>query len=380
MERANWWNSITQKNTSLNKNLRIILSLVGLVAVLLAMWFFRTIIIYLLVAAVISIVGSPIVKFIRNIQVGQWNPPAWLAATLTLLIFGLCAVAFLSLFAPLVAEEAAILSKVDVDKTWGKMEGKLVEVENWVNQFNLSGTEQSNRDFLIDKVKNFVDVSQLSSVFNNIFGLLGNMFIAAFSILFMSFFFLKDGRILSKIIFTVTPDEYLEEMKNILTSSKRHLTKYFVGVIVQITIVTILVSLGLWMLGVKNAIIIGFLAGILNLIPYVGPIIGAFIGMLIAVSTNLDMNIQTALLPLISKVAGVFLAVQLIDNFLTQPIVLGNSVQAHPLEIFIVISVAATLAGIPGMIFAIPGYTMLRIVAKEFLSRFKIVQSLTKNL
>jgi predicted PurR-regulated permease PerM len=353
---------------------------VGLVAVLLAMWFFRTIIIYLLVAAIISIVGSPLVKLIRKIKIGQWHPPAWLAATLTLIVFGVLVMAFLSLFAPLVAQEAAIISKIDVDTTWSKLEGKLVEVENWVNQFNLSGTEQSNRDFLIDKVKNFVDVSQLSSVFNNIFGLLGNMFIAAFSILFMSFFFLKDGRILSKIVFTVTPDEYLEETKNILISTKHHLTKYFLGVIVQITIVTILVSLGLWILGVQNAIIIGFLAGILNLIPYVGPIIGAIIGMLIAVSTNLDMNIQTALLPLISKVAGVFLAVQLIDNFLTQPIILGNSVQAHPLEIFIVISIAATLAGIPGMIFAIPGYTMLRIVAKEFLSRFKIVQSLTKNL
>lgn len=364
----------------LSKNLRYVLSIVGIIAVLFAMWFFRTILVYLLVSAVISIVGSPLVKLIRRIKIGQWNPPSWLAATLTLMLFGSLTMAFLSLFAPLVAQEAALISKVDIDQTWTRLEGKLVEVETWINQFNLSGDEQSNRDFLIGRFKDFVDVSQLSSVFNNIFGLLGNMFVAGFSILFMSFFFLKDGRILSKIIYTVTPDEYLDEMKNILTTAKHHLTKYFLGVIVQITIVTILVSLGLYLLGVQNAIIIGFLAGILNLIPYVGPIIGAFIGILISVTTNLDLDIQSDLIPLISKVAGVFLAVQLLDNFFTQPIILGNSVQAHPLEIFIVISVAATMAGIPGMIFAIPGYTMLRIVAKEFLSRFKIVQSLTKNL
>ncbi|MFT4678807.1 MAG: putative PurR-regulated permease PerM [Flavobacteriales bacterium] len=364
----------------MGKNLRIILTILGVIALIFSMWFFRTILIYILISAVISIVGSPLVKLITRIKIGQWNVPSWLAATITLLIFGGLTMAFLSLFAPLVAQEAALISKVDIDQTWTKLEGKLVEVELWVNQFNLSGDEQSNREFLIGKFKDFVDVSQLSSVFNNVFGLLGNMFIAGFSILFMSFFFLKDGHILSKIIYTLTPDEYVDEMKNILTAAKHHLTKYFVGVLVQITLVTILVSLGLYLLGVQNAIIIGFLAGILNLIPYVGPIIGAFIGILISVTTNLDMDIQSDLLPLIGKVAGVFLAVQLIDNFFTQPIILGNSVQAHPLEIFIVISLAATMAGIPGMIFAIPGYTMLRIVAKEFLSRFKIVQSLTKNL
>jgi len=80
------------------------------------------------------------------------------------------------------------------------------------------------------------------------------------------------------------------------------------------------------------------------------------------------------------KVASVFLIIQLLDNILFQPIIFSNSVNAHPLEIFLVISIGGTLGGIPFMILAIPGYTVLRIVAKEFLSEFKIVQDLTKRL
>ena len=71
---------------------------------------------------------------------------------------------------------------------------------------------------------------------------------------------------------------------------------------------------------------------------------------------------------------------QMLDNFLLQPIIFSNSVNAHPLEIFLVILIAGTVAGISGMIFAIPFYTFIRIIAKEFLSQFEIVKSLTKNI
>jgi predicted PurR-regulated permease PerM len=79
-------------------------------------------------------------------------------------------------------------------------------------------------------------------------------------------------------------------------------------------------------------------------------------------------------------VIGVFAAANLIDNTVLQPLIYSNSVKAHPVEIFLVILIAGSLAGIPGMILAIPTYTMLRVIAKEFLSQFKVVQSLTRNI
>ncbi|MBA3971471.1 MAG: AI-2E family transporter [Bacteroidetes bacterium] len=83
---------------------------------------------------------------------------------------------------------------------------------------------------------------------------------------------------------------------------------------------------------------------------------------------------------MVYKIALTFLAIQLIDAIIFQPLVISNIVKAHPLEIFLVILIAGTLAGIGGMIVAVPVYTILRIIAKEFLNNFKIVQKLTADL
>lgn len=347
---------------------------------LLSIWYFRTIIAYVLVAAILSFAGSPLTKLIQRIRIKKWAPPSWLAAALTLLVFINLIFLFFSLFAPLIAEEAKVLAQLDLAQTTQTIEGELAKTEEWLSQFNLSGDEQSNNDFLLNKVKGLIDFSQISQAFNNIFSLLGNAFIAVFSILFIAFFFLKDQSLFQRMLYTITPDKHVDQMKHIIESSGKLLTRYVLGVIAQVCIVATLVSIGLLIMGVKNAIIIGFLAGIFNLIPYIGPIIGALVGMLIAASTNLALDFATGLMPLVGGVALVFLIVQLVDNFITQPILLGNSVKAHPLEIFLVISIAASLAGIGGMILAIPVYTILRVVAKEFLSNFKVVESLTRRI
>ena len=86
------------------------------------------------------------------------------------------------------------------------------------------------------------------------------------------------------------------------------------------------------------------------------------------------------MVPLVLKVGVVFLVVQLIDNFVFQPMIYSSSVKAHPLEIFLVILMASSIAGVPGMILAIPTYTILRVVAKEFFNQFPIVQNITKDI
>jgi len=144
--------------------------------------------------------------------------------------------------------------------------------------------------------------------------------------------------------------------------------------------VATLTTIALSLLGVKNCLLIGMFAGLMNVIPYVGPLIAAAFGILIGVTSNLELEFYTQLLPLVYKIAFTFLAIQLIDAIIFQPLVISNIVKAHPLEIFLVILIAGTLTGIGGMIIAVPVYTILRIIAKEFLNNFKIVQQLTSEL
>ncbi|NJN77214.1 MAG: AI-2E family transporter [Saprospiraceae bacterium] len=118
----------------------------------------------------------------------------------------------------------------------------------------------------------------------------------------------------------------------------------------------------------------------INVIPYLGPLIGAIFGIFIAITSNLEMEFYSQMLPMISKVAVVFAIMQLTDNFVLQPIIFSTSVKAHPLEIFLIILIGAEVYGVLGMILAIPTYTVLRVVARTFLIRFKVVQRMTQKM
>ena len=95
---------------------------------------------------------------------------------------------------------------------------------------------------------------------------------------------------------------------------------------------------------------------------------------------SLQLNFYQETLPLMGEALVIFLLVQLIDNFIFQPLIYSSSVKAHPLEVFIVILMAASLGGPVGMILAIPFYTFLRVIAKEFFNQIKVVQSITRSI
>ena len=201
-----------------------------------------------------------------------------------------------------------------------------------------------------------------------------------FAILFMAFFFMKDEYLIYNTILLLTPPKHMAAIKDIVRDTKRLLTKYFIGILLDMLFVAVLSVIGLSILGVKNCLLIGMFAGLMNVIPYVGPLIAAAFGILIGVTSNLELEFYTQLLPLVYKIAITFLVVQVIDALIFQPLVISNIVKAHPLEIFLVILIAGTLAGIGGMIIAVPVYTILLIIAKEFLFNFQIVQKLTAEL
>ncbi len=226
----------------------------------------------------------------------------------------------------------------------------------------------------------FFNPSQIPALFSSLVGFMGNFLIAFLSILFITFFFLKEEGLFINFIKALAPSEYGQKILNAADDISRLLTRYFLGVMTQVTIITIFVSTALGLLGVKNALLIGFFAALINVIPYVGPTIGASFGIFITISSNLDMPFYSEMMPLLFMVFGVFAAMQMLDNFVLQPYIFSNSVQAHPLEIFIIILIGAKLYGVLGMVLAIPVYTVIRVIARSFLSEFKIVQALTGGI
>jgi len=212
-------------------------------------------------------------------------------------------------------------------------------------------------------------------------GGLGNILVALFSITFITFFFLRDDKLFYNIVMTLTPTKFEANARRILHSSKIYLTRYFVGLIIQSLVVFILIASGLLILGFgANSWLIALFAGIINIIPYIGPIIGMLFGMLIGITTNLSVDPGFDITPMLIQLFILFQGVQLIDNFVSQPIIYSNSIKAHPLEVFFVVLVFGNLAGVPGMIAAMPVYAFFRIIAKEFFSEAKIVRKMTQGL
>lgn len=180
----------------------------------------------------------------------------------------------------------------------------------------------------------------------------------------------------------LVPTGYEERFEKSMNRIARLLNRYLIGIVLEIFIVMSLDTIGLMIVGLSfsDSIVIGMLCGLFNVIPYLGPWIGSIIGAVIGIAININTDFQTELLPLIGFMLIVFVAVQLVDNILLQPLIYSSSVKAHPLEIFLVIMAAGSLAGVVGMIVAIPTYTILRVLAAEFLSNVKLVRKITEKM
>ncbi|MGY0427120.1 MAG: AI-2E family transporter, partial [Polaribacter sp.] len=236
---------------------------------------------------------------------------------------------------------------------------------------------------VLSELKNVDFVSQFKAIpnlLNSVLGALGSLSVGLFSVLFISFFFMKDSRLFKNGVMTLIPNKSEGRFSKSLETINNLLSRYFIGLLLQITILFILYTIILLIFGISNAVVIAFLCALLNLIPYVGPIIGAVIMLILSMTSNIGLDFQATILPTtIYVMIGYFIA-QIIDNFISQPIIFSKTTKSHPLEIFLIIIIGGLLFGIVGMITAVPLYTALKVILKEFLSENKIVKSLTKNL
>lgn len=332
----------------------------------------KVLLIYLVVAAIISLIGRPIVLFLKN----KLKFNNLLAASFSLLVLVGVLFGIISLFIPLVIQQGENLSLLNVDELEYKLEKLMNEISLF---FNLDPTNIAQYSSL----KNIINTDNLGAIpefLNHLLSILGSFTIGLFSVTFISFFLLKDSHILENAILVFVNDKSEGRLKKSFEKIKNLLSRYFLGLLLQISILLVMYSIILLIFGIKNAIVIAFLCALLNLIPYIGPLIGAVLMMFLTMTSNMEADFSAVILPKTIYVMIGFFIGQLIDNFFSQPFIFSNSVKSHPLEIFIVILAGGTLMGTTGMIVAIPLYTALKVIFKTFMSENKIVRSLTQDL
>ncbi len=373
---------VPQSYVKMNTLAKYILGILAVAAVLFFSWYFFSIIVYVLVSAVLSFIGKPVVVLLGKVQIRGHRLSDTLKAVITLVILWIFFLLFFSTVIPLAVHEYQSLENVSTHHIIERLQGPLQDVGRFLKDYGIMHSDEDVNQYITDQLGEWLKGGRLRNWFGSVVGTVSDIFVALFSISFITFFFLKDNRLFSGMVLATLPERYKEQGNNALESIEKLLVRYFVGLLLEVLGVMTLNVLGLSILGLGfgNAVVIGLMAGILNVIPYIGPLIGTVFGLMTGVLLNLDMEFYGEMLPLLLGMAGVMLFTLLMDNIIFQPLIYGNSVHAHPLEIFLVLLMAGSMAGIPGMILGIPVYTVVRVILKEFFNKYELVKKLTHSL
>ncbi len=348
-----------------------------LLAIILFIWLFSRVVLYLLIAVVLSFLGQPLVKLFSKIRYKNMDLPDGLIAALTLAILsGIICCLFL-IFVPVLISEVQFLSTLNFHEVFSSIVKQFPTIQALLNKL---GTEKEISASVLSELGKHVNLDNISSTLNKLISLTGQLVAGTLAVLFITFFILRENKMVKQSLLLISPTAYEKEVEAIFRTSRFLLTKYFVGLFVDSLIVTVLVSSSMFLLGIKNALLIGIFTGMMNIIPYVGPLISFFFALLLGITGCIEVGQIEQIGGVITKIFFILLSMNVVDGFFIQPYIFSSSVRAHPLEIFLVILMAATVGGIFGMVIAIPTYTLLRVVAKEFLVNFKFFKKLSENI
>ena len=337
------------------------------------LYLIQSVIAYVLLALVFALIGRPVVLWLE----ARLKFPNLLAVSITILLLFALLVGLVWLFIPLVTEQGEKLALLNLRTMQGELELFFQELSKSFGGAREMVKEIVDEVDIEQSVKNKINTGFLPRLFNSLMEVAGTMSISLFSVIFISFFLLKDTKIIQGTIVRMFPSSHRSRILNSIAVTKNLLSRYFIGLLFQILILFIIYAITLSIVGVQHALAIAFLCALFNIIPYAGPIIGAVFIMVFTVTSNIGLDFVTEILPKLGYVSIGVIFGQLIDNFFSQPYIFSNSVKSHPLEIFLIIIIAGLLFGIVGMMVAVPGYTVLKVVLIEFFPENRIVKALT---
>ncbi len=367
-----------------DKLAKYILLAAGVAIVAALCWYFKSVLTYILVAVVVSLVAKPLVGLMQKIRIKGRQAPSWFLAALSLiLVIGILLAVIMLLF-PIVGSIVKNISLANIGNMAGGISIPLAEFNDFLRtRIPSLGDDFKIEIVILQELQKMFNPAIFSSVIGSAATFLTNFGIGLFSVVFIGFFFIKDDGLFTNIVCALVPDKHEKTTEKAISDIGYLLSRYFIGVLLEILGVALINFIGLLFvarLGFNASIGIAFMTGIFNVIPYVGPLLGGALGTVLglvlkytsASPIGLDVNFWIFTIILIA----IFCVAQLFDNFLYQPVIYSTSIKAKPLEIFIVLLIVGHIGGPLGMIIAIPCYTVVRVIAFRFFGHIKAIKRL----
>ncbi|MBP3547607.1 MAG: AI-2E family transporter [Alistipes sp.] len=361
---------------TVEKIIKSVATLAVIAAVLCAMGYLWQVVLYVVVAAVLAIVGRPLVRRLLGVRIFDRSMSRSWAAAITLLSMWIIFGGLCTLFIPLIFGKVNELAMVEWESVTAVVEGSLEDFEAMIE--GLLAVDVTDIGLTFKRfVLGFVDVDYVKT-FASVVSMMTSAAIAFFSISFITFYFLKEDGLFYSLVALFFPDRYRQNVYNALNSITALLSRYFGGLMVESLSLMVIISLVMLIFGMRggDALIVGLIMGVMNVIPYAGPVMGCLLSVCVGVLTPIDGNVVHTAVVIVATIV----VVKIIDDFVIQPTLYSERVQAHPLEVFLVILIAGYVAGIWGMLLAIPLYTVVRVLAREFFSEYSLVRKLTSQM
>ncbi len=347
-------------------------------AVLFFIWYFSTVVIYVVMSFVLSLMGKPLMDILAKIKLKGKLLPRWVCATLVLFVIITSFILSVQLLVPVIYEKFTYYTNSHLGDLRSVVDIPMQRLNDFIGNYSDKGIDFNVDDLISQMTERFTVLA--SNIFKNIGSVIdfgATIFVGSFSVFFITFFFLKEEKLFLNAFTSFFPTRYEDKIRDSFSSSISLLSKYFLALLMESTIKFVIITMGFYIYGLDlaSSLIIGLISAVLNVIPYIGPLIGAVIGVFLAIIAY-DGDLEG----LLFFSAVIFAVFQIIDNIIIQPYIYSTSVKAHPLEIFLVILLAGSSAGVVGMLLAIPAYTILRVFARAFFMDLRLVRKLTDSI
>ncbi len=326
--------------------LRWALGLGAAAALLWLVWFFGGLVAYLALGVLLAYLVQPLVTWFEGHGAGRVGAivAAFVLVTGVLVLVGTYTVPFVS------NQFTALADELTVERV-GSVVRDLEPQLPLVRPGTLARAAER-------AVQSLTAEERLSALASALVGLLANVVYALVIVPFVSFFVLRDGPRLRRGLLRLVPNRYFEPVLTLVEQVEVNLGRYLKGLLAQCLSVALIATTMLYVVGLDNAAAVGVFTGLANTIPYFGPLMGFLAGVVVGLVQTGDLSL----------VPGVFMAMavtQLADNLFLQPFIFSRAARAHPLFILVVVLVGAQVAGIAGMLLAIPVSTVLRVTAQQ---------------
>jgi putative permease len=331
-----------------NKALKISAWALAAAAVLCLIFFFYEIIVILALSVLFALIFDPIVTYFEKRKVSR--------TFTTIIIFFLIIITIYSVYSIYVPQFADQIDKLTDSLKTISLHQRIMAVEKEIRKF----FPFVPRGEVVQKAEAYLgsiiidSMTKATTFLSSLFSVLAILFIVPF----ITFYLLKDSRIILKGILNIVPNKYFEMSYWILKKISEQLGRFVRAWIFDAAFVGSICALGFYFLGIDNSFTLGVIASLGHLVPYLGPFVGGTAAIIVSL-------IQFGNFSQVPSIAVMILCVYILDNGFFQPYIFSKNLNIHPIIIILLIVAGSQIAGIPGMLLAVPVATVVETAGRE---------------